>query len=167
MQAFAVGLKLPESYFTRLHTKQNYTVRLLHYPQLSQPPKNGQPQLGEHSDWGSITLLFQDEVEALEVCTAQGEWIAAPSIPDTVLVNTGDLMQRWTNDRFRSTKHRVRIPTEFSMAQERYSIAFFTEPNYDTEIVCIDSCKEANELAKYPPILTGQYMMQKLQETYY
>jgi isopenicillin N synthase-like dioxygenase len=165
LEAFAMALHVPQTYFTDRHTKQNYTVRLLRYPPLTEPPKAGQPRLGEHSDWGSITLLFQHEVEGLEVLTAQGEWIAAPVIPDTVLVNTGDLMEQWTNDRFRSTKHRVKIPTDYTTAKERYSIAFFAVPDYDADIVCLDSCRE-QEPAKYAPVLTGEYIMQKIRATY-
>jgi isopenicillin N synthase-like dioxygenase len=166
LEAFAIALQVPENFFTELHTKQNYTIRLLRYPPLTQAPKAGQPRLGEHSDWGSITLLFQNQVEGLEVCTAQGEWIIAPVIPDTVLVNTGDLMEQWTNDRFRSTKHRVKIPTDYTTAKERYSIAAFAVPNYDANIVCLDSCQSEQEPAKYAPVLSGEYIMQKIRATY-
>jgi isopenicillin N synthase-like dioxygenase len=166
LQAFAISLKLPESYFTNLHTLQNYTVRLFHYPPVLQPPKPEQMRCGEHSDWGSITLLFQDEAQGLEVCTTSGEWIAASSIPDTIVVNTGDMMQRWTNDRLRSTKHRVSIPTEFNLTKPRYSIAFFAVPNFNAEITCIDSHLDENESPKYPPILTREYILQKVRTTY-
>lgn len=91
-------------------------------------PSPEQLRAGEHSDYGSFTLLFQDAVGGLEVCNARGEWIEAPFIPETVLVNTGDLMQRWTNHVFCSTKHRVRIPQELKAKQSRYSIAFFVIP---------------------------------------
>ncbi len=100
LQAFALALQLPFDFFATRHDRQYHTLRLLHYPPLQQPPKLGQVRAGEHSDYGSITLLFQDEVGGLEVQTASGEWIAAPPIPGTVVVNTGDLMQRWTNHVF-------------------------------------------------------------------
>ena len=165
LQAFALALELPENYFTTRHNQQNHTLRLLHYPPLQTPPKPGQVRAGEHSDYGSITLLFQDDIGGLEVQTTSREWIAAPAIPDTVIVNTGDLMQRWTNHLFCSTKHRVIIPSDNRVNQSRYSIAFFCHPNDHTEIACLESCqKEQSPI--YPPILAGEYLLQRLQATY-
>ncbi|MBN3873977.1 isopenicillin N synthase family oxygenase [Nostoc sp. JL33] len=165
LQAFALALELPEDFFITRHNQQNHTLRSLHYPRLQTPPKPGQVRAGEHSDYGSITLLFQDDVGGLEVQTISGEWIAAPAIPDTVVVNTGDLMQRWTNHVFCSTKHRVMIPSDNRVNQSRYSIAFFCHPNDHTEIACLESCqKEQSPI--YPPILAGEYLLQRLQATY-
>ncbi|MBW4456263.1 MAG: isopenicillin N synthase family oxygenase [Nostoc indistinguendum CM1-VF10] len=165
LQAYALALELPEDFFITRHNQQNHTLRLLHYPPLQTPPKSGQVRAGEHSDYGSITLLFQDDVGGLEVQTASGEWIAAPAIPNTVVVNTGDLMQRWTNDMFCSTKHRVMIPSDNKVKQSRYSMAFFCHPNDDTEIACLESCqKEQSPI--YPPILAGEYLLSRLQPTY-
>ncbi|NMG08013.1 isopenicillin N synthase family oxygenase [Brasilonema sp. UFV-L1] len=165
LQAIALSLELPQDFFTTNHNQQNHTLRLLHYPSLSQLPKLGQVRAGEHSDYGSITLLFQDEVGGLEVRTASGEWIAASPIPDTVIVNTGDLMERWTNHVFCSTKHRVMIPNDERVKQSRYSVAFFCHPNDDTEIVCLKSCQR-NKSPIYPPILAGEYLLSRLQATY-
>ncbi|MEH2015864.1 isopenicillin N synthase family dioxygenase [Nostoc sp.] len=165
LQAFALALELPEDFLIIRHNQQNHTLRLLHYPPLQTPPKPGQVRAGEHSDYGSITLLFQDDVGGLEVQTASGEWIATPTIPDTVIVNTGDLIQRWTNHVFCSTKHRVIIPSDNRMKQSRYSIAFFCHPNDDIEIACLESCqKEQSPI--YPPILAGEYLLSRLQATY-
>lgn len=165
LQAYALALELPEDFFITRHNQQNHTLRLLHYPSLQIPAKPGQVRAGEHSDYGSITLLFQDDVGGLEVQTASGEWIAAPAIPDTVVVNTGDLMQRWTNDMFCSTKHRVMIPSDNRVNQSRYSMAFFCHPNDDTEIACLESCqKEQSPI--YPPMLAGEYLLSRLQATY-
>ncbi len=161
LQALAIALKLPESYFTDLHSEQNHNALLHHYPSLVQPPKPGQTRFDEHSDLGSISLLFQDETGGLQVCTTSGEWIAAPSIPDTVLVIVADLIQRWTNDKFRATKHQVPLPAEFHSANQRYSFAFFASPNNDAEITCIESCLDPGELPKYPPITTNEYFNQK------
>jgi isopenicillin N synthase-like dioxygenase len=165
LQAFALALELPEDFFTTRHNQRNHTLRLLHYPSLQTLPKLGQVRAGEHSDYGSITLLFQDEVGGLEVQTASGEWIAAPAIPGTVVVNTGDLMQRWTNDVFCSTQHRVMIPSDSSVKQSRYSVAFFCHPNNEIEIACLESCQRAYPPI-YPPILAGEYLLQRLQATY-
>ncbi|MEH2435842.1 MAG: 2OG-Fe(II) oxygenase family protein [Nostoc sp.] len=165
LQAYALALELPEDFFITRHNQQNHTLRSLHYPPLQTPPKPGQVRAGEHSDYGSITLLFQDDVGGLEVQTASGEWIAAPAIPNSVVVNTGDLMQRWTNDMFCSTKHRVMIPSDNKVKQSRYSIAFFCHPNDDTEIACLESCQK-EQSSIYPPILAGEYLLSRLQATY-
>ncbi|MDJ0596479.1 MAG: 2OG-Fe(II) oxygenase family protein [Pleurocapsa sp. MO_226.B13] len=127
-EAMAIALNLTESFFADRHDKQDNTLRLLHYPPVEQTPSPEQLRAGEHSDYGSFTLLFQDAVGGLEVRNAAGEWIEAPFIPETVLVNTGDLMQRWTNHVFCSTKHRVRIPQELRAKQSRYSTLFFAIP---------------------------------------
>ena len=165
-QAFAIALGLPESYFIDRHNEQNYTLRLLHYPPVEYAPKPEQIRAGEHSDYGSFTLLFQDEVGGLEVKTAQGTWIEASCLPGTIVVNTGDLMQRWTNHVFCSTKHRVKIPTDNRVQKSRYSIAFFCQPNFDTEISCLESCQEADRPPLYPPIASGDYLLSRLQATY-
>ena len=172
LQALALALELPESFFVYNHSDRKHTLRLLHYPPLKQKPLLGQIRAGEHSDYGSITLVFQDDLGGLEVQTTSSSspvksrnWIAAPTIPNTVIVNTGDLMQRWTNDVFCSTKHRVVIPNDQRIIQSRYSIAFFCHPNDDTTITCLESCqKERSPI--YPPILAGEYLVSRLQATY-
>lgn len=167
LQAFALALHLPPSYLVNLHRKRENTLRLLHYPPLADAVlEPNQIRAGEHSDYGSITLLFQDDVGGLEVQSLSGEWLFAPCIPDTVLVNTGDLMQRWTNDAFRSTKHRVGVPTGDRARRSRYSIAFFCHPDMDAEIQCIDSCHSPRNPAKYAPILAGDHLIELLQATY-
>ena len=165
-QAFAIALGLPESFFVDRHNEQNYTLRLLHYPPIKHAPQPEQIRAGEHSDYGSFTLLFQDEIGGLEVETAQGTWIEAPCLPGTIVVNTGDLMQRWTNHVFCSTKHRVRIPTDNRVQKSRYSIAFFCQPNFDTEISCLENCQGPARPPLYPPILSGDYLFSCLQATY-
>lgn len=132
---------------------------------------------GEHSDYGCITLLWQDDVGGLEVRSNDGQWIQAPCIKDTCLVNTGDLMQRWTNDTFKSTRHRVSIPKSAEkLCKDRYSIAFFTHPNHDVMVVPFDTCiahaegdgssASGQTAAKYPPISAGAYLQQKLMNSY-
>ena len=163
LQTFALALEMPEDFFISRHNQQNHTLRLLHYPPLQTSPKPGQMRAGEHSDYGSLTLLFQDGVGGLEVQTADKDWIAVPSIPGTVVVNIGDLMQRWTNHIFCSTKHRVVIPNDDGINQSRYSIAFFCHPNNNTEVACLESCSQH---PIYAPILAGEYLMNRLKATY-
>lgn len=165
-RAFTLSLNLPASFIVDRHHRQEHTLRLLHYPPMLQSLEPNQIRAGEHSDYGSLTLLFQDDVGGLEVQTASGEWIFAPCIPDTVLVNTGDLMQRWSNDVFRSTKHRVGVPSADRATRSRYSIAFFCQPDHDTEIACIESCQGSDAPPLYPPVLAGDYLISLLQATY-
>ncbi len=165
LQAFALALEMPEEFFTSRHIHRNHTLRLLHYPPLQTSPHPGQMRAGEHCDYGSLTLLFQDGVEGLEVQTAHKEWIGVPSIPGTVVVNIGDLMQRWTNEIFCSTKHRVIIPNDERINQSRYSIAFFCHPNDNIEIACLESCSQQKSPI-YPPILAGEYLINRLKATY-
>ncbi|HEY9626704.1 MAG TPA: 2-oxoglutarate and iron-dependent oxygenase domain-containing protein [Coleofasciculaceae cyanobacterium] len=164
LRAFAIALHLPETFFDDKHG-QNYVLRMLHYPPVSQTPEPGQLRAGEHTDYGSITLLLQDDVGGLEVRTRNGEWIAAPYVPDALLVNVGDAMQRWTNDELSSTPHRVGVPLLAAM-RSRYSVALFCDPNLDVEIACLESCQNDDRPAQYPPILTQDYLESRFAATY-
>ncbi|MEO1590544.1 MAG: 2-oxoglutarate and iron-dependent oxygenase domain-containing protein [Cyanobacteria bacterium J06632_22] len=165
-RAFAIALDMPSDFIVDKHQSHGYTLRLLHYPPLTQTPKPGQTRAGAHSDYGTLTLLFQDDVGGLEVQLSSGDWIAAPSIPGAVLINTGDLTQRWSNDVFRSTKHRVALPAGDKAGQDRYSIAFFCQPDPEAEIVCFPSCQSDNNPPRYPPVKSGEYLLSRLQATY-
>ncbi|MEH2234831.1 isopenicillin N synthase family dioxygenase [Nostoc sp.] len=155
LQAMAIALKLPESYFTDFHIERNFNTSINHYPSLQQTPSPGEMRFAEHTDYGSITLIFQDEIAGLEVCNDAEEWIAAPFLPGKVLVILADLMQRWTNDKFPATKHRVPLPSKFP-SNPRYSIIYFESPDYDAEITCLES----NATPNYPPIRTHEYINQ-------
>ncbi|MEH2026169.1 isopenicillin N synthase family dioxygenase [Nostoc sp.] len=161
LEALAIALKLPESYFVELHSEQNHAMGLHHYPGASEPPKTQNIRLGEHTDGNTITYVFQHEVEGLEICTKTGERVPVPLIPDTVVVMAGEILQRWTNDKVYATKHQVAIPSASQDIQPRYSFAFFASPNNDAEIACSESCLQANETAKYPPILTSEFYTQR------
>jgi len=138
-------------------------LRLLYYPPLPEKSdvKPGQVRCGEHSDYGSITLLFQDDVGGLEVLPVSGRYTPAKPIPGTVLVNIGDLMQRWTADKLVSTKHRVLIPKEeLKQRIVRRSLAFFVHPDDKVMIECLDGSN------KYPPITSMGYLQQRFAATY-
>jgi isopenicillin N synthase-like dioxygenase len=165
-RAFALALDMPADFIVAKHTNHHYTLRLLHYPPLAVTPKPGQIRAGAHSDYGTLTLLFQDDVGGLEVLSTTGEWIAAPSIPGAILINTGDLTERWSNEVFRSTKHRVGLPQADKAQRDRYSIAFFCQPDPEAEIACLPTCHSADRPPKYPPIKSGDYLLSRLQATY-
>ncbi|MBP5973799.1 isopenicillin N synthase family oxygenase [Brasilonema sp. CT11] len=159
LQALAIALQIPEDYFTNLYSEQNHGMVWHHYPSIYHPPEKGKVYLTEHTDIGSLTFLFQDS-EGLEVYTNSGEWVVAPFIPGAIIVLVADLMQRWTNDKFRATPHRVIVPTQLHSAKQRYSCAFFTGPNYDAPISTIKTCLDKDEIPKYPPILAKEYFKQ-------
>ena len=165
-RAFACALSMPANYLVERHQDRNYTLRLLHYPPVTRPSLPGQLRAGHHSDYGSLTLLFQDNMGGLEVQTTNGHWIPAPTIPDTILINTGDLMERWSNNVFRSTKHRVRLPDGSQVQQDRYSIAFFCQPDAETNIVCLPTCQSEHNPPQYAPVKSGDYLLDRLRATY-
>jgi isopenicillin N synthase-like dioxygenase len=162
LNVLAAGLALPTDYFTPLHRGENVTLRFLHYPANLEVKAPTQLGAGAHTDYGSITLLFQD-VGGLEVRDANGEWRFAPPVADAVVINTGDLMERWTNGRFRSTVHRVR-PIRGDRA--RYSIALFVDPDSAVEVTCIPSCIGPDNPARYPAITAGEHLRQKIAATH-
>ncbi len=162
LEIMAACLQLPADFFATRHTGQNVTLRFLHYP-ANLVPRGAQLGAGAHTDYGSITLLFQEDVAGLEVCGVDGNWRRAPLVPGCALVNTGDLMQRWTNDRFRSTLHRV-LPIEGP--RDRYSIALFVDPDTAVNVECLDSCVARDHPARYPPITAGEHIRRKIAATH-
>ncbi|MBW4687708.1 MAG: hypothetical protein KME40_22005 [Komarekiella atlantica HA4396-MV6] len=161
LEALAIALKLPKSYFAELHSEQNHAMGLHHYSAASEPAKTQNIRLGEHTDGNTITYVFQHEVEGLEICTKTGERVPVPLIPDTVVVMAGEILQRWTNDKVYATKHQVAIPYTSQGIKPRYSFAFFASPNNSAEIAFPESFLGANETAKYPPILTSEFYTQR------
>jgi isopenicillin N synthase-like dioxygenase len=147
LRIMAAGLNLPQEFFTKRHQGQNV---------VSSAAQFG---AGAHTDYGSITLLYQDDVGGLEVRGTDGCWHPAPAVPDALLVNTGDLMQRWTNDRFRSTVHRVR---PIGGLADRYSIAFFVDPDTNVRVECIDSCKSEHRPPRYSAVTAGEHIQARI-----
>jgi isopenicillin N synthase-like dioxygenase len=159
----AASLDLPAYFFAERHLGENVTLRFLHYPANLPMRSSDQLGAGAHTDYGSITLLFQDDVGGLELLGADGQWHFAPPVADAVVINTGDLMERWTNGRFRSTVHRVRPITG---SRDRYSIALFVDPDSAVEVECIPSCVRPDAPARYPPITAGEHIRQKIEATH-
>ncbi|MDH6229856.1 isopenicillin N synthase-like dioxygenase [Mesorhizobium soli] len=167
MRLFAVALKLPEDYFERFIDAPISALRALNYPEQIVPPKPGQLRAGAHTDYGSLTILLpQEGSKGLELITPDGNWTPVPPVPGAFVINIGDLMALWTNDRWVSTMHRVVNPSPKDGGMDRrQSLAFFHQPNWDAEIVCLEQCLEPGEEPKYQPVLSGPYLMSKFQST--
>uniref|UniRef100_A0A673HH08 Si:dkey-10o6.2 n=1 Tax=Sinocyclocheilus rhinocerous TaxID=307959 RepID=A0A673HH08_9TELE len=136
------------------------TLRTLYYPPVNSTcVKENQLRCGEHSDYGSITLVFQSSEGGLQVLNRAGEFISAPSIPGTVLINIADLMQRWTSDVYVSAVHRVLLPPAGD-SSTRQSLAFFVQPDDEAIISC---CHGSD---KYPPVKSGDYLLSRFKDSY-
>jgi isopenicillin N synthase-like dioxygenase len=160
-RGFARDLGLAEDFFADKLDAPMATLRLLHYPPKPADLPPDRTGAGEHTDYGNLTILATDEVAGLQVRSRAGEWIEAPAIPDTFVCNIGDCLMRWTNDIYVSTPHRVVPP-----ARDRYSIAFFLDPNPDTRVEVLPACLEPGEQAKYPPTTAAAYLRSRLDATY-
>ncbi len=160
MSAFAIALDMPESFFEEKHTGLTQTLRILHYPPVKDISE-GQLGAGAHTDFGTITILFQDSKGGLQVQHLNGEWIDAPPIDGTVVVNTGDLISRWSNDFFKSTPHRV-VPRPAAMKNGRLSIAFFSDPDPDVIIETFPRCITPENPQKYDAITAGEHIQKRI-----
>ncbi|MEL6584459.1 MAG: 2-oxoglutarate and iron-dependent oxygenase domain-containing protein [Pseudomonadota bacterium] len=151
----ARDLRLPEGYFGPHFTAPMATLRLLHYPAGSPQEAIG---AGAHTDYGSVTLLATDGVAGLQVQPrGSEEWVDVPHVEGAFVVNIGDCLMRWTNDIYISNPHRV-IPPQ----RERFSVAFFLDPNPDSVIQALPG----TGAAKYPPVTGAEYLMGRLTATY-
>ncbi|KAK1057751.1 hypothetical protein LTR12_012854 [Friedmanniomyces endolithicus] len=170
MSAIAVGLGIDEHYFDSFCDGGDNTLRLLHYPEVRHEvfvKNENQVRAGAHTDYGSITLLFQDMAGGLQVLSPNKNFIDATPIEDTIVVNAADLLARWSNDRLKSTKHRVvEPPTKADVHPARYSIAYFCNPNFDRFIEAIPGTYSAESPRKYEGINSGKYLAQRLAATY-
>lgn len=162
LSAFALALDMPEDFFADKIRKPMTTLRLLHYPPQRGRITEDQIGCGAHSDFGCFTMLAQDEVGGLQVRGRDGQWIDATPIPGSFVVNIGDMMARWTNDRFASTLHRV----VNASGRERYSIPYFFDPDFNADVSCLPTCLEPGERPLYPPTTGGQHLLDKINETF-
>ena len=158
MRIFALALDLSESHFDRSVDKHFSNLCAYHYPPAAVPPLPGQLRGGSHTDFGSMTLVYGvPSVKGLQVWNGEA-WVDAPSVPDAFVVNIGDLMAQWTNDKWVSTLHRVANPNDSGWDKSRYSIVFFHQPNYDALIESLDKTSSP----KYPPVTSGDHLRRKL-----
>lgn len=160
--AFATDLGLAPTYFADKFDRPMATLRLLHYPQRPAQIQPGTFGAGAHTDYGSLTLLLTDDAGGLEVRRRDGTWVSAPPIHGAFVCNIGDCLMRWSNDIYLSTPHRVTNPA----GRDRYSIAFFLDPNPEIVVECLPGCSTDKVPAKYPPINAADYLQSRFAATY-
>jgi len=162
MRLFALALDLDEFWFDDKIDKHMTNFAASNYPDQPEELPRGQLRAGPHTDYGSLTILkTQDKPGGLEVLDAAGNWSAVPIVPDTFIINLGDLMAQWTNDRWVSTMHRVvNPPRDKAVGSRRQSLVFFHQPNYDALVECLPTCREAGP--KYAPITSGEHLLAKM-----
>lgn len=182
LRAMAVGMGLDDAgFFVDYHRGRNNQVRLLHYPPVDEALLDaGEVDcIGAHTDFCTLTMLFQDDVGGLEVFHG-GRFYPAPYVPGTIVVNIGDFLMRWSNDELRSTLHHVRTPPSVGggaraaaaragapvMTRERYSIPYFVAADGERTIDCVPGCWGPDRPKKYEPINAGEYMDMRLNATY-
>lgn len=161
---FAHALGLPDGWFRPMLDEQPSVIRANNYERRAgaAPPVNGQMRMGAHSDYGSITILLADRVPGLQIRDDQGHWHDVLPPQDGFLVNLGDLLAEWTNDRWRSTVHRVIPPPAGDEPARRRSIAWFQQPNHDAVIEVLDVCTSDENPARYPSTTAGGHLLAKL-----
>ena len=175
LRILALSLDLDADFFDDKFTNPMEALRLLHYSEEKSSTEEGVLGCGAHSDYGMLTFLITDHVPGLEILrkgklsnattgitTEKEEWMPVPPVKDTFIVNLGDMLQRWTNDTYSSTVHRV----VNRQGLERYSIPFFFEPNFDTVVEVLESYCSENNPAKYPPTTSGEHLLSKYAETH-
>lgn len=162
MESFAVALGLQPTFFEPFIDRHGSALRLAHYPPLICRPVPGQLRAGAHTDYGTLTILATDHRPGLQVLSSEtGHWFDVDHLDGAFIVNLGDLMARWTNDRWRSTMHRVVVPVE-GVDHGRISLPFFHNANWDARISCIVA---ADEAPRYQPVLAGEHLMSKFRST--
>ena len=149
-RALAVGLGVPRDYFDKGSDDPMYALRLLHYV----PQSDERHGIADHTDWGALSLLIQGDVPGLEVLMPDGTWSLAVPIENTMIVNVGELVARWTNNRLKATRHRVRNLS----GVDRYSMAFFLDMNHDAVIKPIETCVSNDNPAQYEPIIIRDFI---------
>ena len=167
-RVFAAAIGLAEDYFEDKFRDHLSSLRVIDYPEQPVPPAPGQLRAGAHSDYGVLTILLTDEAPGgLQVRTRAGVWIDVPHIPASFVVNIGDAMMCWTDDRWISTRHRVVNPLVNSgQPTRRQSIAYFHNPARDTVIACLAPFREAGVAPKYPPMTYGEYAERRYRQAH-
>lgn len=163
LKAIALYLGLEETYFDDKIKNGNSILRPIHYGPIKEEPKNA-VRAGEHEDINLITLLMGASADGLEILNKKGEWVAVTALPGQVVVNVGDMLQRLTNRKLKSTTHRVVNPPKEQWGSSRYSIPFFLHPRSDMRLDCLESCIDDQHPMQFTPISAGEYLDERLRE---
>jgi len=164
MGVFAAALDLEEDFFTSRFQDHNSTFRIAHYPPLQAPPAPGQLRCGAHTDYGALTILLGENTPGgLEILTPSGGWMPVVTERHDFVINIGDLMMAWSNDRWLSNQHRVANPPPGAAATDRISLAYFCNPNDDLQIAGLPSCMDAGRPAKYAPMSAAELRHRKIE----
>lgn len=163
LRAIAIYLGLDETYFDDKIKNGNSILRPIHYPPITSEPKSA-VRAGQHEDINLITLLIGASADGLEVLNKQNEWVAVTALPDHIVVNVGDMLQRHTNGKLKSTTHRVVNPPREKWGSSRFSIPFFLHPRSEMSLACLPSCIPAGEQPQWEPITAGEFLNERLAE---
>jgi isopenicillin N synthase-like dioxygenase len=163
LRAIALFLGLDENYFDQNIKHGNSILRPIHYPPITSEPKSA-VRAGQHEDINLITLLIGASADGLEVLNKQNEWVAVTALPDHIVVNVGDMLQRLTNNKLKSTTHRVVNPPREKWGTSRFSIPFFLHPRSEMRLDCLPSCVEEGKKPDFEPISAGKYLEERLIE---
>jgi isopenicillin N synthase-like dioxygenase len=163
LQAIALYLGLDEHYFDRHIHNGNSILRAIHYPPIMQEPKSA-IRAEQHEDINLITLLVGASADGLQILTKQNEWVPVTSLPEQIVVNVGDMLQRLTNNKLKSTTHRVVNPPKEMWGTSRFSIPFFLHPKSEMSLACLESCIDASHPKAFPDATAGEYLDERLRE---
>lgn len=163
LQAIALYLGLDEHYFDGYVHNGNSILRAIHYPPITHEPASA-IRAEQHEDINLITLLVGASADGLEILTKQGEWIAVTSLPEQIVVNVGDMLQRFTNNKLMSTTHRVVNPKRDLWHTSRFSIPFFLHPRSSMSLRCLESCVDEDHPIAYEDTTAGEYLDERLRE---
>jgi isopenicillin N synthase-like dioxygenase len=163
LKAIALYLGLNEDYFEPHVVNGNSILRAIHYPPITSEPKSA-IRAEQHEDINLITLLVGASAEGLQILTKQGEWIPVTALPGQIVVNVGDMLQRLTNNKLRSTTHRVVNPPREHWGTSRFSIPFFLHPQSKMTLACLEDCIDAAHPKAYPDVTAGEYLDERLRE---
>jgi isopenicillin N synthase-like dioxygenase len=163
LRAIALYLGLDEFYFDAKIKNGNSILRPIHYPPILGEPESA-VRAAEHEDINLITLLMGASAEGLEVLNKQGEWVGITALPEQLVVNVGDMLQRLTNNKLKSTTHRVVNPPKEKWGSSRFSIPFFLHPRSEMRLDCLESCVTSSYQLHFEPISAGEYLNERLKE---
>ncbi len=163
LSAIALYLELPEHYFDEFIKDGNSILRCIHYPPITQEPKSA-IRSEQHEDINLITLLVGASADGLQILTRQNEWVGVTSLPEQIVVNVGDMLQRLTNNKLKSTTHRVVNPPRELWHTSRFSMPFFLHPRSEMSLACLPRCVDADHPKAYEDIAAGEYLDERLKE---